>query len=103
MARETSEAPPGMDYRPQTVKQKAPITWPAGLVSRFLNTITFVASATALSSRSDDDAMPVCIVEEEQQRNQRRPAATLRADGGCGRCLCPSSSLMSLHHLLLAP
>ncbi len=24
------------------------------------------------------------IVEEKRQRNRRRPAATLRADGGCG-------------------
>ncbi|MFB3061504.1 MAG: hypothetical protein ACE10C_09070 [Candidatus Binatia bacterium] len=43
------------------------------------------------------------IVEEERQRNRCRPAATLRADGGCGRPLCRSSSPMSLHHLLLAP
>ncbi len=26
----------------------------------------------------------LCIGEEERQRNRRRPAATLRADGGCG-------------------
>ena len=58
--------------------------------------MTFVGSATASSSRSDDDAMSVCIVEEERQRNRRRPAATLRADGGCGRSPCPSSSPMYL-------
>ena len=34
------------------------------------------------SARSDDDAMPECIVEEERHRNRRHPAATLRADGG---------------------
>ncbi len=73
------------------------------LVSRSINTVTFVASATASSARSDDDAMPMCIVEEKRQRNRCRPAATLRADGGCGRSLCRSSSPMSLHHLLLAP
>ncbi|MCH8017931.1 MAG: hypothetical protein IH917_15055 [Acidobacteria bacterium] len=43
------------------------------------------------------------IVEEERQRNRRRPAATLRADGGCGRSLCLSSSPMFLHRLLLVP
>ena len=64
--------------------------------------MTFVASATASSSRSDDDTMSVGIVEEEGQRNRCRPAATLRADGGCGRSLCRSSSPMSLHRLLLA-
>ncbi len=41
------------------------------------------------------------IVEEERQRNRCCPAATLRADGGCGRSLCLSSSPMSLHRLLL--
>jgi len=66
------------------------------LVPRFINTMTFVTSATALSSRSNDDAIPVYIVEEERQRNRCRPAATLRADGGCGQSLCPSSSPMSL-------
>ena len=54
------------------------------LVPRSINTVTFVASATASSSRSDDDEMSLCIGEEERQRNRRRPAATLRADGGCG-------------------
>ncbi len=38
-------------------------------VSRSINTVTFVAGATASSSRSDDDAMSTCIVEEERQRN----------------------------------
>ncbi|MFB3142337.1 MAG: hypothetical protein ACE1Z2_05955, partial [Acidobacteriota bacterium] len=38
----------------------------------------------------------VCIAEEERQRNRCRSAATLRADGGCGQYLCPSSSPMSL-------
>ena len=47
-----------------------------GLVPRSINTVTFVASATASSSRSDDDAMSLCIVEEERQRNRCRPAAT---------------------------
>ncbi len=37
-----------------------------------------------------------CIAEEEGQRSGCRPAATLRADGGCGRSLCRSSSPMSL-------
>ena len=37
-----------------------------------------------------------CIAEEEGQRNRCRPATTLRADGGCGRPLCRSSSPMSL-------
>ena len=54
------------------------------LVPRSLNTVTFVASATASSSRSDNDTMSMFIVEEEGQRNRRRPAATLWADGGCG-------------------
>ncbi len=31
--------------------------------------MTFVASATASNSRSNDDAMSVCIGEEERQRN----------------------------------
>ena len=65
--------------------------------------MTFVASATASSSRSNDDAMSLYIVEEERQRNRSRPAATLWADGGCGRPLYRSSSPMSLHRLLLAP
>ena len=76
---------------------------PTSLVPRFIDMVLFVASATASSSRSDDDAMSTCIVEEERQRNRCRPAATLRADGGCGRPLCRSSSPMSLHRLLLAP
>ncbi len=37
-----------------------------------------------------------CIGEEEGQRTRCRPAATLRADGGCGRPLCRSSSPMFL-------
>ena len=60
------------------------------LVPRSINMVTFVASATASSSRSDDDAMSVRIAEEEGQRNRCRPVATLRADGGCGRSLCLS-------------
>ena len=44
-----------------------------------------MASATASSSRSNDDTMSVYMVEEERQKNRCRPAATLRADGGRGR------------------
>ncbi len=69
---------------------------PLPLVPRSINMVTFVARATASSSRSDDDAMSAYISEEERQRNRCRPAATLRADGGCGRSLCPSSSPMPL-------
>ena len=72
-------------------------------MSRFRNKVTFVASATAGSSRSTDDAMPGRIGEEVRQRNHRRPAATLRADGGGGRSPRRSSSPMSEHRLLLAP
>jgi len=36
-------------------------------VPRFIDMVTFVASATASSSRSDDDAMSLRIVEEERQ------------------------------------
>ena len=46
----------------------------------------------------DGGAMSVCIVEEERQRNRCRPAATLRADGGCGRSprrsQAPSANVM---------
>ncbi len=65
-------------------------------VSRPMNTIMFVASATASSSRSNNDAMSVYITEEERQRNRCRPAATLRADGNCGQSLRHSSSSMPL-------
>ncbi len=65
-------------------------------VSRPMNTIMFVASATASSSRSNDDAMSVYITEEERHRNRCRPAATLRADGDCGQSLRHSSSSMPL-------
>ncbi len=72
---------------------------------RFINILTFVASATASSSRSDDDVMSVCIAEEEGQRNRCRPATTLWAEGVAGnlcvpcrrRCSCiASSSLLDL-------
>jgi len=64
-------------------------------VLTFINTVTFVGSATEPRSRRDDESM---------SRHRRggttkrwaRPAPTLRADGGCGRSLCPSSSSMSL-------
>ena len=65
-------------------------------VSRPMNTLMFVVSATASSSRSNDDAMSVYITEEERQRNRCRPAATLRADGDCGQSLRHSSSSMPL-------
>ena len=39
------------------------------LVSRFIDTVAFVANATASSSRSDNDTMSMYIVEEERQRN----------------------------------
>ncbi len=67
--------------------------------------MTFVASATASSSRSNDDAMSVRIAEEEGQRNRCRPAATLWAEGVADdlcvvrrrRCPCiASSSLLDL-------
>ena len=71
-------------------------------VPRFIDMVTFVASATASSSRSDDDTMSLRIVEEERQRNRCRPAVTLRADGIAGdlcvarrrRCPCIASSLL---------
>ena len=75
------------------------------LVPRFINTVTFVASATASSLRSDDDEMSMRIAEEERQRNRCRPAATPWAEGVAGdlcvpcrrRCPCiASSSLLDL-------
>ena len=67
-----------------------------------MNTMTFVASATASSSRSDDDAMRD-IGEEERQRKRRRPAATPLGER---RVRAISVSLVVddvPHRLLLAP
>ena len=55
-----------------------------GLVPHFIITLTFVASATALRARSDDDAIPLCIVEGGATKLSARPVATRRADEGCG-------------------
>ena len=73
-----------------------------GLVSRSINTVTFVASTTASSSRSDDDAMSVTSWRRSDKEIDAVVLANLRADGRCGRPLRRSSSPMSLHRLLLA-
>ncbi len=62
----------------------------------------FAASATPPDSRRSDEPIRD-IGEEEQRREWGRPAATLRAEGGCGRSLRRLSSTMFRHRLLLAP
>ena len=71
------------------------------LVLTFIKTVTFVGSATEPRSRRDDESMQGHRRGEATKR-WARPAPTLRADGGCGRSLCPSSSSMSLHRLFLS-
>ncbi len=74
-------------------------------MSRSINTVTFVASATASSSRSDDDAMPVCIVEEGDKEIDAVPPPPFGLMGVARdlcvarrrRCPCiTSSSLLDL-------
>src|SRR5437879_9439338 len=43
------------------------------------------------------------IVTEERRRRRGHSAATLRADGGCGRSRRRDSSAMNEHRLLIAP
>ena len=80
------------------------------LVSRSINTVTFVASATASSSRSDDDAMSVTSWRRSDKEIDAVALATLRADGGCGqsrgtrlrvtrRRRCPCITFFSLLNL----
>ncbi len=72
------------------------------LVLTSINTVMFVASAAPPDSRRSDESIRD-IAEEEQRRRRGRTAATLWAEGGCGRSLRRSSSTMSRHRLLLAP
>ena len=59
-------------------------------VLTFINSVTFVGSATEPRSRRDDEPMQGHRRGEATKR-WARPAPTLRADGGCGRSLCLSS------------
>ncbi len=72
-----------------------------GKALTFINTVTFVGSATEPRSRREDESMPRHR-RGGATRRWDRPAPTLRADGGCRQSLCLSSSPMSLHRLLLS-
>ncbi len=67
-----------------------------------MNTMTFVASAMASSSRSDDDSMSVTSWRRSDNEIDAVPPPPFGLMGGCGRSLRRSSSPMFLHHLLLA-
>ena len=76
--------------------------WPRRSVRRLvhwnINTATFVASATGGVREATTNAMP-CHSGGGATKKSARPAATRRADGGCGRSLCWSSSKMQRHRL----
>ena len=65
------------------------------LVLRPINTMMYVASATASRARSDDELDALY----HGGKPSARPVATRRADGGCGRSLRWSSSKMARHRL----
>ena len=71
------------------------------LVPTCRNTTTFVGSATEARLRRDDESMRKHRRGGTTKR-WARPAPTLRADGGCGRSLCRSSSTILPHRLLLS-
>ena len=68
------------------------------LVLRPINTMMYVASATASRARSDDE-LNALYHGGGATKLSARPVATRRADGGCGRSLRWSSSKMAKHRL----
>ena len=64
----------------------------------FINTMLFVASGTATSSRSAD-VLDASYCGGGATKLFSRPVATRRADGGCGRSPRSSSLKMARHRL----
>jgi len=65
-------------------------------VLRLINSFTIVASAMAPNSRSDEGAMLIHC-DRGATTKTGHSAATLRADGGCGRSRRRDSSAMKEH------